>query len=280
MASTGAGNLCHLSLNCSIQCSFSSSASQCIFSLQIALWLRGQITYTPLSLDTYKISRCNTLQYSPQSEYGKYRTQAQIHLDSLSTVGRTIGKEAESAKVILMSALLYRCETWNASMKHHDKTYPGQAWSVHKLKCALRWIFSTDTPMLHQTRKDRNWWRDQILSAWEVNLHESSRRISNCLATLTWKSKISPGKQKKHTWRPFTRKLQRNNKTHPVHVASQKSARTELGNDGGIRLTRHSKQQKKRQGKYSRLWSERLSNLMVTTKSTHFTISKAQAAKE
>ena len=60
------------------------------------------------------------MQYSPQSEYGKYRTQAQIHLDSLSTVGRTIGKEAESAKVILMSALLYRCETWNVGFTLHQ----------------------------------------------------------------------------------------------------------------------------------------------------------------
>ena len=53
---------------------------------------------------------------------------------------------------------------------------------------------------------------------------------------------------------PFTRKLQRNNKnpTSFFHLANKKSARTELGNDGRMRLTWHSKQQKKRQGKNGR----------------------------
>ena len=227
-----------------------------------ALWLRCQITYTPLILDTYNLSRCNALhslntgnkehRHKSSGEYiyrWAHHRQRSGDCRSYSNVGSTI-----------------KCGVHCINETPWYKTHPGQAWSVHKLERALQRFFSTDRRMLHQTRKDRNWWRDQMLS--EVNLHESSRRISDCLATLTWKSKCSPGKQKKHTstvWHPFTRKLQRNNKAHPVHLASQKSAITELGNDGGIRLTWNSKQQKNRQGKNSQLWPGRLSNLMVTT---------------
>ena len=60
------------------------------------------------------------------------------------------------------------------------KTRPSQAWSIHKLECALRRFLPTDR-LMPQTRKVQNWWRDQTLS--DVNLHESSRGISAWLAT-------------------------------------------------------------------------------------------------
>ena len=71
--------------------------------------------------------------------------------------------------------------------------------------------------MLHQTRKHRNWWRDQ-----EVNLHESSRRISDCLVTLTWKFKCSPGKQKKHI----------NNSLAPIHKKTTKKQQNPPSSSG------------------------------------------------
>ena len=89
-----------------------------------------------------------------------------------------------------------------ASMKHIEtpwsKTHPDQAWSAHKLKCALRRILSIG---------------GEIKCLLDVNLHESSHGIS----ALQHLHEIlnSPQKQKKHhiiSLGRFTRKLHRNNK--------------------------------------------------------------------
>ena len=132
------------------------------------------------------------------------------------------------------------------------KTHPGQAWSVHKLQCALRWFSSIDRLTL-QTREVRDWWKDQCSQTW---------------TSITFK--IFTGEEEETSTVGAIhkgRKPQRNSKNPTSFFIwrAKKSAHTELDNDGRIRLTRHWKQQKKRQGKYSQVWSERLSNLTVPT---------------
>ena len=71
----------------------------------------GQITNTPLSLDTTKHSRYVTL---PPCCTRQKKTRAQIHNgEYIYSAGRTIGKAAEALKVIPKSALAYRRETSN-----------------------------------------------------------------------------------------------------------------------------------------------------------------------
>ena len=71
----------------------------------------GQITNTPLSLDTTKHSRYITLHHAV---HGKRKTQAQIHNgEFIYSVRRIIGKAAEALKVIPKSALIYRHEKSN-----------------------------------------------------------------------------------------------------------------------------------------------------------------------
>ena len=174
-----------------------------------------------------------------------------------------------------------KCRFHTASMKHHDiKLTLARRDQSTNSSAPCKEIFQLIGPCFHETRQDRNWWRDQMLSAREVNLHESSRRISNCLATWTWKSKISPGKQKKHTWHPFTRNYKETTKPtqfmwrvrnlHEQNLATMEefdwhdilnNRRNDKENTGSCD-----------QSDYQTWW--------VTTWSTHFTISKAQAARE
>ena len=140
-----------------------------------------------LELRHIQHSRCNTLstvwtrkiKNTGTNSCGEY----------IYSVGRIISKEAETetVKVIPTSPLLYRRATsmWVSHCVNETqwyKTHPGQAWSVHKLECALRRFSSTDRLML-QTREVRNWWKDRMLS--DMNLHESSHGIWACLATCT-----------------------------------------------------------------------------------------------
>ena len=165
------------------------------------------------------------------------------------------------------------------------KTHPGQAWSVHKLECALRRFSSTDKLIL-QTIQIRNWWKDRMLS--DMNLHESSHGISACFATCTWHSKVSPGKRKKHhvnSWGHSQENCKETTKAQPVlfiwrikHLCARNLTTMEEFDWHDILTT----EERTRQGNYSQVWPERLSNLMVPTYtlSTPFTCSKAQSGKE
>ena len=97
------------------ECSVSGSTSQCVFFSTSCLSLRGQVADTPLSLDTYNISRWNTLHRLNAAKKDRHKVTWRE-----STVGRIIGKEAETVTVIPMSALLYRPETSHVGCTLHQ----------------------------------------------------------------------------------------------------------------------------------------------------------------
>ena len=79
--------------------------SQCVF---FSLQESGQITNTPLSLDTTKHSKYITLHHAV---HGKMKTQAQIHNgEYIYSVRHIIGKAAEALKVIPKSAGVDPCD--------------------------------------------------------------------------------------------------------------------------------------------------------------------------
>ena len=114
--------------------------------------------------------------------------------------------------------------------------------------------------LMPQTRKVQNWWRDQTLS--DVNLHESSRGISAWLATpmkfssLTGEAKETSHQHTSTVWGRSQQNYKETTKTNQLTWRVRDlSVCREIDNNGRIRLTWHSKQQKERQGKYSQLWS-------------------------
>ena len=157
-------------------------------------------------------SRCNTL-HSLDTENKQHRHKF---------IWRVYLQEAETVKVIPTSALHgstispqdIKCGFHTASMKHHDI----------KLTLARH----------DQSANSSAPYEDflQLIGSWNLSL--PCNMYMNFKILTREEEETSP-----QQLGPFTRKLQGNNKnpTTFLHLASKKSARTELDNDGRLRLT-------------------------------------------